>query len=47
MMKLKNDKKQISELESQGDVDKANELKKNIAWQSALDKTMGKKVWQN
>lgn len=44
MLKLKSDKKQIDELESQGDVDKANELKKNIAWAAALDKTMGKKV---
>lgn len=43
-MKLKSEKKQIDELVSQGDVDKAKELKKNIAWENALDKVAGKKV---
>lgn len=42
--KLKNEKEQINELVSQGEADKAEEMKKNIAWQKALDKTAGKKV---
>lgn len=44
LKKLKNEKEQINELVSQGEVDKAEEMKKNIAWQKALDKTAGKKV---
>lgn len=42
--KLKQEKEQINELVSQGEVEKAEELKKNIAWQKAFDKTDGKKV---
>lgn len=45
LKKLKKEKDQINELVAQGDVDKAEELKKNIAWQKAFDKTEGKKVW--
>lgn len=44
LKKLKKEKEQINELVSQGEVDKAEELKKNIAWQKAFDKTEGKKV---
>ncbi|XP_031635915.1 surfeit locus protein 6 homolog [Contarinia nasturtii] len=45
--KLKQEKEQINELVSQGEVEKAEELKKNIAWQKAFDKTEGKKVKDN
>lgn len=45
LKKLKNEKEQINELVSQGEVDKAEEMKKNIAWQKALDKVAGKKVF--
>lgn len=44
LKKLKNEKEQINELVSQGEIDKAEEMKKNIAWQKALDKVAGKKV---
>lgn len=42
--KLRKEKDEISELISQGDVGKADEIKKNIAWKKAFDKTEGKKV---
>lgn len=44
MQKLRKEKEQINELIAQGDVDKAEELKKDIAWKKAFDKTDGKKV---
>lgn len=44
LKKLKQEKEQISELVAQGEIEKADELKKNIAWQKAFDKTDGKKV---
>ncbi|XP_055326513.1 surfeit locus protein 6 homolog [Sitodiplosis mosellana] len=47
LKKLKKEKEQINELVLQGEVDKAEELKKSIAWQKAFDKTEGKKVKDN
>lgn len=47
LKKLRKEKEQISELVAQGEVEKADELKKNIAWQKAFDKTDGKKVDSN
>lgn len=44
LKRLKQEKDQISDLVAQGDVAKADELKKNIAWKKAFDKTEGKKV---
>lgn len=42
--KLRKEKDEITELISQGNVGKADEIKKNIAWKKAFDKTEGKKV---
>lgn len=42
--KIKKEKNQISELMEQGETEKAEELKQNIAWKKAFDKTEGKKV---
>lgn len=42
--KLTKEKEQINELVAQGEVEKAEELKKDLAWQKAFDKTAGKKV---
>lgn len=44
MQKLKKEKEEINELIAQGDVEKADEMKKDIAWKKAFDKTDGKKV---
>lgn len=44
MQKLRKEKEEINELIAQGEVDKADELKKDIAWKKAFDKTEGKKV---
>lgn len=44
LKKLKKEKEQINKLVEKGEVGKADELKKNIAWQKAFDKTDGKKV---
>lgn len=42
--KIKKEKSQISDLIEQGETEKADELKQNIAWKKAFDKTEGKKV---
>lgn len=44
MQKLRKEKDHINDLIAQGEVDKADELKKDIAWKKAFDKTDGKKV---
>lgn len=44
MQKLRKEKEEINELIAQGEVEKADELKKDIAWKKAFDKTDGKKV---
>lgn len=44
MQKLRKEKEEINELIAQGEVEKADELKKDIAWKKAFDKTEGKKV---
>lgn len=44
MHKLRKEKEEINELIAQGDVAKADEMKKDIEWKKAFDKTEGKKV---
>lgn len=44
LQKIKSEKKEISELIEQGEVEKAGEIKKDIAWKKAFDKSDGKKV---
>lgn len=44
LQKIKNEKKEINELIEQGEVEKAEEIKKDIAWKKAFDKSDGKKV---
>lgn len=44
LKKLRQEKEHVNELMAQGEVEKAEEIKNNIAWQKAFDKTEGKKV---
>lgn len=44
LKKLKEEKQVINELVSQGEVEKAVQIKKDLQWQKAFDKTDGKKV---
>ncbi|KAH8369123.1 hypothetical protein KR009_002008 [Drosophila setifemur] len=44
LKKLRDTKKQLTELREQGDTDKAAELQNDIAWKKAFDKVEGKKV---
>lgn len=44
LQKIKKQKDEITELIEQGDTEKAEELKKSLAWRKAFDKTDGKKV---
>lgn len=41
---IKKQKKEINELIEQGETDKATEIKQDLAWKKAFDKTEGKKV---
>lgn len=44
MQKIKSEKKEINELIEQGETEKAEVIKKDIAWKKAFDKSDGKKV---
>lgn len=44
MKQIKDEKKEINELLEHGEVEKAEEIKKDIAWKKAFDKSDGKKV---
>lgn len=44
LKKIQQEKAQLNELVAQGEVEKAEEIKQNLAWQKAFDKTDGKKV---
>ncbi|KAH8278439.1 hypothetical protein KR018_003399 [Drosophila ironensis] len=44
LKKLRDTKKQITELKEQGDTEKAAEIQNDIAWRKAFDKVEGKKV---
>lgn len=41
---MKKQKQEIQELVDQGDTEKADEMKKDLAWKNAFDKVDGKKV---
>lgn len=47
LQKLKKEKQNINELVAQGETEKAEDIKKDIAWKKAFDKTAGKKVIKN
>lgn len=44
LKKIKQQKEQISELVERGETEKAEEIKQDLAWKKAFDKTEGKKV---
>lgn len=44
MKKIKQQKEEISGLIEQGETEKAQEIKQDLAWKKAFDKTEGKKV---
>lgn len=44
LKKIKKQKDEISGLIEQGETEKADEIKKDLAWQKAFEKTDGKKV---
>ena len=43
---IKKQKKEINELLEQGQTEKVHEIKQDLAWQKAFDKTEGKKVFK-
>lgn len=45
LQKIKKQKAAIGELIEKGETEKAEEIKKGLAWKKAFDKTEGKKVW--
>lgn len=44
---IKKQKKEIDDLIEQGDVEKATEIKQDLAWKKAFDKTEGKLIKDN